>query len=419
MIEPYYQEDGIEIYNADCLEILKQLPDESVDAIITDPPYNLIQNNSGFERGGNNPNSPYTRTAKGGFMGKEWDGTGIAFKIDLWKECLRVIKPGAHLLAFGGTRTYHRMTCAIEDAGFEIRDMLEWIYASGFPKSLNVGKAYDKKMGNEREKIKKPVSYPDSDDWGIPNPTTAKNPTSYKTETDKVNAGAGYRWQSKGNSEWEGFGTSLKPAHEPIVLARKPLEEKTVVENVLKYGTGALDIDGCRISCGTEHFRGEVKRLTKDSGEWETKLGFVKPFVATDSPLGRFPANLLVTDDALNDGTITKTILQDEGSKSRYFDIDVWAEKWGLLQYPKASKSEKDSGETNNNHLTVKPVHLIAYLVRLVSKEGDVVLDPFMGSGTTLMACKMLGRKGIGVEKEKDYCEIAVKRIDSIPNKLF
>jgi len=186
----------------DCLNRIKELESESIDAIVTDPPYEL------------------------GFMGKCWDASGIAYNVDLWKECLRVLKPGGHLLAFGGTRTYHRMAVAIEDAGFEVRDMLEWIYASGFPKSLNIGKAVDKLQGNEREVVgtkKGQGNIPnDRGNWGL------------KPNEDVV--------VDKGNSEWEGFGTALKPAHEPIVMARKPLSEKTIVENVLKHGTGAIDV---------------------------------------------------------------------------------------------------------------------------------------------------------------------------------
>ncbi len=189
----------------DCKEKLKELDDDSIDAAVTDPPYEL------------------------GFMGKKWDASGIAYNVELWKECLRVLKPGGHLLSFGGTRTYHRMAVAIEDAGFEIRDMLEWIYASGFPKSQNVGKAFDKKMGNERDKVG------EDNNFGVS-----------KAEQGK-NAFGDYegKWHiTKGNSQWEGFGTALKPAHEPIVLARKPLSEKTIVENCIKHGAGALDIDG-------------------------------------------------------------------------------------------------------------------------------------------------------------------------------
>jgi len=315
-----------QIICGDCLTVLKTLPDESIDAIVTDPPYEL------------------------GFMGKHWDASGIAYNVELWSECLRVLKPGAHLLAFGGTRTYHRMACAIEDAGFEVRDMLEWIYASGFPKSLNIGKAVDKLQGNEREVVG------EDKNWG------------QMSESAKFTGGQ--EWNiTKGNSEWEGFGTALKPAHEPICLARKPLSEPTIVENVLKHGTGGLDIDGCRIPTSEQDIEILEAKASKE-------FTGVKPFGANEgkgsalkpNTQGRFPANIICTDDALNDGVMTKSVASgynweesnndnpthiakniksgvhfgDSGSKSRYFDIDVWAEKYGLIQFPKASKSERN-----------------------------------------------------------------------------
>ena len=361
------------IIHGNCLDVIKGLEEESIDAIVTDPPYEL------------------------GFMGKKWDSTGIAYNIELWSECLRVLKPGGHLLAFSGTRTYHRMACAIEDAGFEIRDSLVWIYSSGFPKSLNIGKAYDKAHGNEREDMGD-GQYADR----RPRPTAETN-----IEGAKYGFGSGHKL-TKGNSRWEGFGTALKPANEPICMARKPLSEKTILKNVLKHGAGALDIDGCRIPI-------------KDQ-------------------IGRFPANVLCTDDALNDGVIIKSTggneskfkpenrntyskefldaqikdgryglgFGDTGSKSRYFDIDVWGEKHGILQFPKASKSDRGSG---NIHPTVKPIQLMAWLVRLISKDGDTVLDPFAGSGTTGVACSKLGRKFVLIEQSEEYIEIIKNRI--------
>jgi hypothetical protein len=198
------------ILQGDCLIKLKELDDNSVDSIVTDPPYEL------------------------GFMGKSWDNTGIANNVDMWKECLRVLKPGGHLLSFGGTRTYHRMACAIEDAGFEVRDMIEWVYGSGFPKSLNIGKAVDKLQGNERETV---GEHP--------------NPAGNKAGGNSLNMSAVGMPETailtKGTSEWEGWGTALKPAHEPICMARKPLAEKTVAENCLKWGTGGINIDESRV----------------------------------------------------------------------------------------------------------------------------------------------------------------------------
>lgn len=661
------------IINGNSLEELKTLQEGSIDAIVTDPPYEL------------------------GFMGKAWDATGIAYNVELWKEALRVLKPGGHLLAFSGTRTYHRMAVAIEDAGFEVRDMLEWIYASGFPKSLNIGKAVDKICGETGRKEKfvdwmkttgltpKIVddklkecgvisqtsnfaihyfnlgqpAIPTLEMWKIVRPMCGEIPQwvddlverierereviggnkNWGQMSESAKFTGGQEWSiTKGNSEWEGFGTALKPAHEnmvlarkpfdtrsdidytvsicqtllaqiaknssefnlsektqlgiaqlnaveplraedfseamdmlrsgqdtnmnlnivlswlnlleevwkaqsmstismeinlttelqilnslewesilksiiqandnridglsadaynaislfnavnlklkhilahsvgvpviskevansqgvvgkvpshePIVMARKPLSEKTIVENCLKHGTGAIDIDGCRIPSGGHTY--SPKGIRSGSGNYVGDNW--KPNNEEVTQQGRFPANIICTDDALNDGQITKShgggkgsgktadwglksIVAsehlDSGSKSRYFSVDVWAEKHGLLQFPKASKGEKNDGceglEAKNNmrvnapreseeektatkmgnfHPTVKPVQLMAWLVRLVSKEGDTVLDPFLGSGTTGVACKLLGREFIGIELDPEYCKIAEARID-------
>ena len=781
----------MKLKNEDCVVELKKMTDNSVDSIVTDPPYEL------------------------GFMGKKWDSTGIAYNVDLWKECLRVLKPGGHLLAFGGSRTYHRMAVAIEDAGFEVRDMLEWIYAcvsddteiltekgfrhlyktkqndriavydnqkniykwevperwnkyniqqdtlyriksdntdqivtgnhrvlveregklvfiqakkcsemelvpylqddfhflpkrqfslllkllqwkspfksfsgeskdksskmvggketksttgndggekqgmerwfdlqeakrevcrpvnkicqmserlfgngktrwlcngtqiesgdgnkkttekngggaslqsrcnrqqdrelnaiqdergaqkirtrseykttlatitpitysgkvfcptvstgawvarrngkifitgnSGFPKSLNVGKAVDRQggrcLGSEVAEIVKQRRielgystiklaelgkfYGETNHGGtVSNWETGRGSITVeqynklieilKLEDNPViaskrdylgshNFGASSIYGSeiynkrengktinitKGSSEWEGFGTALKPAHEPICMARKPLSEKTIVENVLKHGTGAIDIDGCRIPIGND------KPTTRPLGRsaYQKGSGIVNGGIAGTREVesefgggheqGRFPANIIVTNDALNDGEMTKgsigranrksagdynasnfkvgviteTETFDSGSKSRYFDIDCWAEKHGLLQFPKASKRERNEGceglpivkggsmtgkeyregkptnhpERQNFHPTVKPVHLMSWLVRLVTPKDGICLDPFMGSGTTGVACKKLDRDFIGIELDKNYFEIAKQRINSI-----
>ena len=437
---------------------------------------------------------------------------------------------------FWGTRTYHRMAVAIEDAGFEVRDMLEFIYASGFPKSLNIGKAVDKICGETGrkekfvewmkttgltpkivdEKLKEcgvisqtsnfAIHYfnlgqpaiPTLEMWKIVRPMCGEIPQwvddlveriererevigenkNWGKMSESAKFTGGQEWNiTKGNSEWEGFGTALKPAHEPICMARKPLSEKTIVENVLKHGTGAIQIDGCRIPTASEDAKAMERCNSKDSGRFKIQTEGANILRQTisepmDTTQGRFPANVICSDDALNDGVMTKsgkpsgirnasnhnvayadvavgselTGFGDSGSKSRYFDLDVWAEKWGLLQFPKASKSERNEGcerlevkqakgggggigdyledvnsasgkygsekaPAQNNHPTVKPVHLMAWLVRLVSKEGDTVLDPFMGSGTTGVACKKLNRNFIGIEKDQTYYDIAKERI--------
>ena len=253
----------------DCLEGMKLLDDNSIDSIVTDPPYEL------------------------GFMGKKWDSTGIAYNIDIWRECLRVLKPGGHLLAFGGTRTYHRMTCAIEDAGFEIRDCIQWLYGSGFPKSHDISKAIDKKLGAERKFIcENPNARPNSQ----PKYSLDGQNKNFQISVQPITAPATPEAQ-----QWDGWGTALKPANEPIVLARKPISEKTIAENVLKWGTGGINIDDCRIELQEE---GEDKRLG-GKGTWKTekmaknvyKGGYSGEGV-TSSKLGRFPANVILDEKA-------------------------------------------------------------------------------------------------------------------------
>ncbi len=215
----------VTLHLGDCLDVLRTLPDNSVDSIVTDPPYEL------------------------GFMNKRWDSTGIAYDVNVWRQCLRVLKPGGHLLAFGGSRTYHRLACAVEDAGFEIRDQIMWVYGSGFPKSLDVSKAIDKAAGAERERtgrrrvcqgtpIHKNGSHTSSPGWARPWMDAPDEEKETLWETLPATPDA---------LRWQGWGTALKPAHEPLVMARKPLAERTVAANVLKWGCGALNVDGCRV----------------------------------------------------------------------------------------------------------------------------------------------------------------------------
>ena len=401
--------DEMTLIHGDCLVELKKLELNSIDACITDPPYEL------------------------GFMGKSWDNTGIANNPELWKECLRVLKPGGHLLSFGGSRTYHRMACAIEDAGFEIRDQIMWVYGSGFPKSLNIGKVVDKLQGNERETI------------GYCERGNSVN-TDFMSGNDIT----------KGTSEWEGYGTALKPAHEPIVLARKPLSEKTIALNCLKWGVGGLAIDNCRVEAekvtgARSSNKDGIARRKVYSGQWKEFEG--------NPTQGRFPANLIhdgskeVTDlfPETNGGKFTQKKRQrnkgwcnsslgegvdaidnygDSGSAARFFycakasksERNRGCEEIEMgkpVRWNKAGKWTNDTTPARNNHPTVKPIALMKYLVTLITREGQTVLDPFAGSFTTGMACKELGRKFIGIEKEIEYIEIAKKRIASTQKSMF
>ncbi len=347
----------MKIINGDSLDVLKRATPNSIDAIVTDPPYGLS------------------------FMGKKWDYDVPS--VEIWKECLRVLKPGGYLLSFAGTRTQHRMAVNIEDAGFEIRDMIAWVYGSGFPKSLNIGKAVDKLQGNEREVVGK-----------IAQPGSTNN---------RIAMGNGWQEEpdlTKGTSEWEGWGTALKPALEPITVARKPLEEKTVAKNVLKHGTGGINIDGSRVEgvMRTTHKDGNYKGSSQNEF---MKLNKIK----MDTPNGRFPANLI------HDGSDEVVRLfpgEDEKSASRFFYV------------AKASKSDRNEGliEVNdkNNHPTVKPTKLMQYLVKLVTPKGGKVLDPFMGSGSTGKACMLEGFDFVGIDLDPEYCKIAEARIKTVDN---
>jgi DNA modification methylase len=332
----------VELLHGDCLERLQELPDCSVDACVTDPPYGLS------------------------FMGKKWDYDVPGENI--WRECLRVLKPGGHLLAFAGTRTQHRMAVRIEDAGFEIRDMIAWVYGSGFPKSHNIGKAIDKAAGAEREVI------------GV-----AGRSGSIRNSMAGDFAGGEYMSTAPATPEaqqWDGWGTALKPALEPITVARKPLQG-TVAANVLEHGTGAINIDGCRV--GTDGGGGN------GLGSHYDRLGNTKPLVRhgeASGPIGRWPANLI------HDGSDEVTELL--GDAQRFFYC------------AKASKKDRSEG---NTHPTVKPTDLMRYLCRLVTPPGGIVLDPFMGSGSTGKAAMLDGFRFIGIERDPTYFESARRRL--------
>jgi DNA modification methylase len=389
-MKPYYEHNGITIYHGDCREVLPSLPANSIESIVTDPPYEL------------------------GFMGKKWDSTGIAFNVAVWQECLRVLKPGGHLLAFGGTRTHHRMVCAIEDAGFEIRDQIDWLYGSGFPKSLDVSKAIDKIKGTE-------IQYE----------TYRRNGGGYNGKGKHIGqitttSGVGIRpiasTPEAQAQQWDGWGTALKPAHEPICLARKPLSEPTVAENVLKWGTGALNIDACRI--GTDWITKiptNMSKNTKYAQDAWTKNNLIGE---RRTYQGRWPANVLFDEEAA--AMLDEQSGYTQSKQSQRGKVEIFKKPNGWIgesterghnnsggasrffYVAKASKKERGKG---NDHPTVKPLQLMRYLVKLVTPPDGTVLDPFMGSGTTLEAARNLGRKAIGIEIEERYCEIAAKRL--------
>jgi len=349
---------NIDLKLGDCLKTMHVMDDNSVDSVVSDPPYGI------------------------NFMGKKWDYD--VPKVEVWKEAMRVLKPGGHILIACGTRTQHRMAVNIEDAGFEIRDTVAWVYGSGFPKSHNLGKAVDKLQGNKRKVVGKNLNVPkkhntDSGRYGWN--TSEKN---YNDDTI-----------TKGTSEWEGWGTGLKPAMELWTLARKPLSEKTIAENVLKWGTGGLNIDGCRVGTSEQDkYDLEQRQISKGSGK-ETNINFTgrdKDLKHEVQKQGRFPANLI------HDGSDEVVGLFPDDN-SRFFYC------------AKASKSERNAGLDTNNHPTVKPVKLMQYLVRLITPKDGTVLDPYMGSGTTGIACKKENFNFVGIELDEDYFKIAEARI--------
>lgn len=380
-------------------------------------------------------------------MGKKWDYDVPS--VEIWKECLRVLKPGGHLLAFGGTRTYHRLAVNVEDAGFEIRDQIQWLYGQGFPKSLDVSKAIDKAAGAVRPVIGT------RDPKGSVHGNAAPDSTGSHIYSGNLTSSEG---QTDAAKLWEGWGTALKPANEPIVLARKPLEKGlTVAQNVMKWGTGAINIDGCRIA--TSDITG---RPVYDSKGWKNTSGKTGS-VTDDWKKGRFPANVILDEvaaemldeqtqhlhgagfkrDAIRECAPTGNIINkhagdgnrfgDSGGASRFFycakastsernaGLDGMPLHQGPIHLdggPWTENKTAKSGEAKrlprqNFHPTVKPVKLMEYLVRLITPPGGIVLDPFMGSGTTGIAAKMVGVGFVGIEIDSSYFNIAKMRIES------
>jgi site-specific DNA-methyltransferase (adenine-specific) len=389
---------------------LKNIEDNSVDSIVTDPPYALV---GGSRNGSPQPgdtSTPYGRSGpskKKGFMGKEWDGK--LPDVALWKEVLRVAKPGAFMVAFGGTRTYHRLACAIEDAGWEIRDCLMWVYGSGFPKSHNIGKAVDKLRGNER--VKGALKFKGGTQLGVINDDDWKPKDVY---------------EDIGNSEWEGWGTALKPAFEPIILAQKP-REGTFANNVLKYGCGALNIDESRVKIDPNADASQIRTMNRSKKQEQNGWGMnqnKKDRPQVVSTQGRWPANFIHdgSEEVLELFPNTKSGSGNGNAKKGEQSDNIPLRRGDLIPRKdhgsaarffycaKASKSERGDG---NNHPTVKPIKLMKYLCTLITPPNGIILDPFMGSNTTGKAAKELGFNFIGIELEEQYFEIAKERIET------
>ncbi len=424
--DPAVELDGVRVFAGDCRVVLAKLPADSVDSIVTDPPYEL------------------------GFMGKGWDSSGIAYDVTVWAECLRVLKPGGHLLAFGGSRTWHRLAVAVEDAGFEIRDNIAWIYGSGFPKSLDVSKAIDKRAGAEREVVGERIGVVKGT-GGRYNWHTDENSTGQTIVKDTIPA-------TSEAKAWEGWGTALKPAHEPVVVGRKPLGGKTVAENVLEWGVGGLNIDGSRI-------------LAKDAPEGRSRHGggiagngtsYELPDSSSSMPEGRWPANVILDEvtaglldeqsgvlksgakkplDRKSPGGVYEhgrtvgnlnNFDADTGGASRFFYVAKSSKRdrnegleeledkrvgtfEGSVEQKPGRKIGRNRNKPNlpgkNTHPTVKPTALMRYLVKLVTPPGGTVLDPFTGSGSTGKAAILEGFEFVGVELTEDYLPIIEGRL--------
>lgn len=408
---------SVVVRHGDCLDHLRVMPAASVHAVVCDPPYNLS------------------------FMGRAWDShdTPLGFQrwCEVWaSECLRVLTPGGYLLAFGGTRTAHRLTAGVEDAGFEIRDSITWLYGSGFPKSLDVSKAIDKAAGAEREVIGK-YQPPNGKAWNLANdeaiPGDGGTMGKFNARSDSMDVTAPATDAAR---QWAGWGTALKPASEPIIVARKPFQG-TVAANVAQHGTGALNVDACRVDTNGEQVQAQRAHRT---GNFTTPLGHSGERPREYSTAGRWPANVVLSHGECGDvcqggcpvaeldaqsGTSTsiggsrggkrheaygmgaqpdvKPGFGDTGGASRFFPAFRYQAKAPTSERPKVD---------GVSHPTVKPLALMRWLVRLVTPPGGLVLDPFAGSGSTVEAALLEGFDVIGIEREADYLPLIQARVD-------
>lgn len=408
-IKLFKKEKDYTIYNGSMLELLEVISPNSIDSIVCDPPYGL------------------------NFMNRGWDNCGVSFNVETWKKCYEVLKPGGYLLAFGGTRTFHRIACAIEDAGFEIRDTIMWLYGSGFPKGQNIGLAVDKIRGVESEIVGERGAHDFSKNKGSMMSFTTSETGKQEQRVIEI---------KEAQNEWKGWNTSLKPAYEPIIMARKPFKG-TVVDNVLKYGVGGININECRVVAGDDDdFSRPATPYTrprhKDKPIVDFNTSKIRGTVADDYLLGRYPANIIHDG---NDEVIGGFPDVGNGSASRYFytakatvkDRDDGLDTFEIIKITDGSiRSNQETGRKfggnpvakRNIHPTVKPTELMQYLVRLVTPSGGTILDPFMGSGSTGKAVMFENRersknyKFVGIDLNEEYCNIANARIYYALNKF-
>lgn len=364
-----YRADGLALAFGNCKSVLKEIPDNMFDSIVTDPPYEL------------------------NFMGRKWDNTGIAYDAEMWAECERVLKPGGHIIAATASRTYHRIAVAIEDAGFEIRDQIDWVYGSGFPKGQNVSKLIDKKLGGTREVLSTSVVKGDKGNgntlgtgWGtITEITLPATPEAL---------------------QWDGWNTQIKPAHEPMVLARKRTTLSTV-DNVLKYGVGGINVDACR----TSEIPPSVPQFafgTKDPEIFGFATGTGRNGEMSQADQGRWPTNMVFShaEDCTEDLCDVYCPIPGLNGNENFFNVFRYQKKANSKERPKIILEDG----TSISHATVKPLDLMRWLVRMVTPPGGLCLDPFGGSGTTGEACKLEGFKNISIELEEKHLPLILQR---------
>ena len=444
---------GATLHLGDCREVMAGMEPCSVDAVVTDPPYHLTSGKAGGSGPKSlNPRSPAGRSRIGtGFMGKAWDGGDIAFRVELWAECLRVLKPGGYLVAFGGSRTYHQLACAVEDAGFVLHPMFGWLRSQGFPKAVNVSKAMDKEAGAERATIKTPYG---GNEW-YRNGGQNTRPWMEKARLVGFHEHADNEPITDAAPEWSGFyygRQSLAPSLEPAVMAQKPFDGRAL-DSIRRWGVGALDIDGNRtppasdadieaqrsvVRFNRSHSNGEVSGVSLNA----SKDGSLNRRDRTqfDPTKGRWPSQIahdgspavlaeFAKEGVRQSGTgaVRRTLTArslfnlarqeigtpqkghaDSGTVARYFTCCPWEEGEAPWLYEPKVSTEERAGCT---HPTMKPVRLMEHLIRLTTREAGLVLDPFAGSGTTLLAALRTKRRAIGIELEPEHFEQAIARL--------
>ena len=448
----YYEDDAVTVHHGDCIEVMRGLPSGSVDSVVTDPPYGIRfmgqawdgadiarRTQRGRDSGAQAPAGArgphggyrsasveagrYSRSLQDAWAFQEWCGEWAS-------EALRLLKPGGVLLAFGGSRTWHRLACAVEDAGFEVRDSIAWLYGSGFPKSVDVARAIDARLGDLGAR-------PIHGEKTVPDATLVRSAFAGGTYSDRAGA-TPHRTvpvssaASAASAAWEGWGTALKPAFEPCVVARRPLDG-TVADNVLAHGVGAIHVDVCRIhSAGSEGRDYKVRRLKSGSelartgGPWHSEEGG-ETYVGRTKD-GRWPTNVVLDDQAARalDAEAPESVSRQGKPRAAARSGEGWGMRSTGAEYDdrggpsrffptfryeaKASADERPSVD-GVSHPTVKPLALMRWLVRLVTPYGGVVLDPFAGSGTTLEAAVAEGMRAIGVEREESYLPLIATRL--------